>query len=96
MVKRFGLGRRLHRENILRLYKKGEFQSDKDPSKLTTLFGARKKALSIDAMQKIEKVLQMIKGTDCTACGAPDCRTFAEDVVRGEAELNKCVYIVNK
>jgi NAD-dependent dihydropyrimidine dehydrogenase PreA subunit len=96
MVKRFGLGRRLHRENILRMYEKGEFQTDKDPSKLTALFGARKKALTIDAMQKIEKVLQVIKGTDCTACGAPDCRTFAEDVVRGEANLNDCVHIVDK
>ncbi|MGD8334140.1 MAG: [Fe-Fe] hydrogenase large subunit C-terminal domain-containing protein [Desulfobacterales bacterium] len=96
MVKRFGLGRRLHRENILRMYEKGEFQTDKDPSKLTTLFGARKKALSIETMQKIEKVLQLIKGTDCTACGAPDCRTFAEDVVRGEAKLNDCVNIVDK
>ena len=96
MVKRFGLGRRLHRENILRMYEKGEFQSDKDPSKLTSLYGARKKALSIENMQKIEKVLQLIKGTDCTACGAPDCRTFAEDVVRGEANLNDCMYILDK
>ena len=96
MVKQFGLGRRLHRDNILRMYEKGEFQTDKDPSKLTTLFGARKKALSIDAMQKIEKVMELIKGTDCTACGAPDCRTFAEDVVRGAAKLNDCVYILNK
>jgi hypothetical protein len=96
MIKQFGLGRRLHRENILRMYEKGEFQSDKDPSKLTSLYGARKKALSIENMQKIEKVLQLIKGTDCTACGAPDCRTFAEDVVRGEANLNDCVYISEK
>ena len=96
MIKQFGLGRRLHRENILRMYEKGEFQTDKDPSKLTSLFGARKKALTIENMQKIEKVLQLIKGTDCTACGAPDCRTFAEDVVRGEAKLNDCVNIVDK
>ncbi len=93
MIKRFGLGRRLHRENILRMYGKGEFQSEKDPSKLTNLFGARKKALSIDSMQEIEKVMELIKGTDCTACGAPDCRTFAEDVVRGQAALKECLFI---
>ena len=93
MIKRYGLGRRLHRENILRMYEKGEFQSEKDPSKLTSLFGARKKALSIDSMQEIEKVMQLIKGTDCTACGAPDCRTFAEDVVRGQAALKDCLFI---
>mgnify|MGYP002063542693 FL=1 len=96
MIKQFGLGKRLHRDNILRMYEKGEFQTDKDPSKLTSLFGARKKALTIENMQKIEKVLQLIKGTDCTACGAPDCRTFAEDVVRGEANLNDCMYILDK
>lgn len=93
MIKRFGLGRRLHRENILRMYEKGEFQSEKDPSNLTNLFGARKEALSIDSIQEIEKVMQMIKGTDCSACGAPDCRTFAEDVVRGEATLKDCLFI---
>jgi Fe-S-cluster-containing hydrogenase component 2 len=93
MIKRFGLGRRLHRENILRMYEKGEFQSEKKPAKLTRLFGAHKQALSIDSMQEIEKVMELIKGTDCTACGAPDCRTFAEDVVRGEAALKECLFV---
>jgi Na+-translocating ferredoxin:NAD+ oxidoreductase RNF subunit RnfB len=93
MVKRFGLGRRLHRENILRMYEKGEFQSEKKPTKLTRLFGAHKEALSIESMQEIEKVLRLIKGTDCSACGAPDCRTFAEDVVRGDAVLKECLFM---
>ena len=93
MIKRFGLGRRLHRENILRMYEKGEFQSEKKPSKLTRLFGAHKEALSIDTMQEIEKVMQLINGNDCTACGAPDCRTFAEDVVRGDAALKECPFV---
>lgn len=93
MIKRFGLGRRLHRDNILRMYAKGEFRSEKKPAKLTSLFGAQKEALSIDSMHKIEKVMEVIKGTDCTACGAPDCRTFAEDVVRGNAALKECLFI---
>jgi ferredoxin len=93
MIKRFGLGRRLHRENILRLYEKGEFQSEKKPTQLTRLFGAHKEALTIDSMRQIEKVMGLIKGKDCTACGAPDCRTFAEDVVRGEAALQDCLFV---
>ncbi len=93
MIKRFGLGRRLHRENILRMYEKGEFQSEKKPSKLTRLFGAHKEALSIESVRQIEKVIDLIKGTDCTACGAPDCRTFAEDVVRGDATLKECLLV---
>jgi Na+-translocating ferredoxin:NAD+ oxidoreductase RNF subunit RnfB len=93
MVKMFGLGRRLPRENILRLYEKGEFQTEKNPSKLANLYGAQKEALSIDAIQKIEKIMELIQGTDCAACGAPDCRTFAEDVVRGDAALKDCLWL---
>jgi len=93
MIKRFGLGRRLQRENILRLYEKGQFQTEKNPRKLTRLFGASKKALSLDAMREIERLLILFNGNDCSACGAPDCRTFAEDVVRGEATLKDCHFI---
>ena len=28
---------------------------------------------------------------DCGACGAPNCRAFAEDVVRGQAQPHECV-----
>jgi Fe-S-cluster-containing hydrogenase component 2 len=93
MVKRFGLGRRLHRQNILRMYEKGEFQSEKKPCKLASLFGAQREALTIEAMQKIDKIMELITGIDCTACGSPDCRTFAEDVVRGNAALKECLFV---
>jgi iron only hydrogenase large subunit-like protein len=93
MIKRFGLGRRLHRQNILRMYEKGEFQSEKKTTKLASLFGAQRKALTIEAMQKIDKVMELITGADCTACGAPDCQTFAEDVVRGNADLKECLFV---
>jgi len=29
---------------------------------------------------------------DCGACGAPTCIAFAEDVVRGDAELTDCIF----
>jgi len=93
MVKTYGLGRRLPRDTILRMYEKGIFRTPKSPSKLMDLFGAQKKALSIEAMQKIEKTLEIIRGTDCAACGAPDCQTFAEDVVRGNASLKQCLWL---
>jgi Na+-translocating ferredoxin:NAD+ oxidoreductase RNF subunit RnfB len=93
MVKMFGLGRRLPHENILRLYEKGRFQAEKDPSKLLRLFGAQQKGLSIESLQRIEDILDVIRGIDCAACGAPDCRTFAEDVVRGNAALNECLWL---
>jgi len=93
MVNVFGLGRRLTREAILHLYERGRFQPDKNPLVLTRLFGARRPALSLQDLERIEKILEMIAGRDCGACGAPDCLTFAEDIVRGEADLNDCIWL---
>jgi iron only hydrogenase large subunit-like protein len=93
MIKRFGLGKRLPQEKILRLYEKGDFQTENRPSKLLKLFGDQRERLSIESMQKIEEILQIIQGTDCTACGAPDCRTLAEDIVRGNARMRDCLWI---
>jgi len=93
MVKLFGLGRRLTQENILHMYAKGYFQTEKGPAKLIELYGARRDALSIGSLHEIEKILELLKGADCAACGAPDCRTFAEDVVRGSASLKDCIWL---
>jgi iron only hydrogenase large subunit-like protein len=93
MVKLFGLGRRLTRENILRMYEKGHFQTEKSPAKLIELYGTKKEALSLESLQEIEKAMELLRGTDCAACGAPDCRTFAEDIVRGSASLRECLWI---
>jgi ferredoxin len=93
MVKLFGLGRRLPRENVLRMYEKGKFQTEKNPAKLINLYGTKKEPLSFEALQEIEKIMELLKGTDCAACGAPDCRTFAEDVVRGSASLKSCLWL---
>lgn len=34
-----------------------------------------------------------LPGKDCAACGAPSCRVHAEDVVRGRAALEDCVFV---
>jgi Na+-translocating ferredoxin:NAD+ oxidoreductase RNF subunit RnfB len=93
MISVFGLGRRLPRETILRLYEKGRFQPDQNPQVLTRLFGASKPALSLEQARQIETILNLIEGRDCGACGSPDCLTFAEDVVRGNAALTDCIWL---
>ena len=93
MVKMLGRGRRLSREKILRQYEKGNFLTDKDPAKLIQMFGSRAKPMSIETLQKVDEILEQIKGHDCAVCGAPTCRTFAEDVVKGEADLKECLLL---
>ncbi|MDO4565548.1 MAG: [Fe-Fe] hydrogenase large subunit C-terminal domain-containing protein [Clostridia bacterium] len=46
---------------------------------------------SIRKMQQIEQILETLPALDCGSCGAPSCRAFAEDIVKGEANEMQCI-----
>ena len=48
---------------------------------------------AITWMKEREGIPSGLPGIDCGACGAPNCSAFAEDVVRGEATAEDCVFI---
>ena len=48
-------------------------------------------AESMRMMSDIQKIKESLPGIDCGSCGAPTCRAFAEDVVKGEGDINDCV-----
>lgn len=47
-------------------------------------------AESLRMMADIQKLRDVLPGIDCGACGAPTCRAFAEDVVRGNVKRDSC------
>ncbi len=47
-------------------------------------------AESLRMMSDIQKLRDVLPGIDCGACGAPTCRAFAEDVVRGNIKRDGC------
>ena len=47
-------------------------------------------AESMRMMADMQKFRDMLPGIDCGACGAPSCKAFAEDVVKGKAHVNGC------
>lgn len=49
-----------------------------------------------EAYSKMEELLEKLPGLDCGFCGAPTCTCFADDVVRGYAQLSDCVIIMRK
>ena len=51
---------------------------------------------SLRMMSVIQKLNEALPGIDCGACGAPNCRAFAEDVVRGKAPEDGCVILRNQ
>ena len=43
-------------------------------------------------MEQIEKIYKELPGFDCGSCGSPTCRTFAEDIVQGDATKMDCIH----
>jgi len=93
MLRKFGLERLIPRDKVILLYENGWGLSDTTQDELQRIFGVYKEHISIEQLKEIEKILEQIQGKDCAACGAPDCRTFAEDVVMGKAVLNNCIML---
>lgn len=51
---------------------------------------------SMEMMQKIDEITELLPGLDCGSCGAPSCRALAEDVVRGVANERDCIHLLKK
>jgi Na+-translocating ferredoxin:NAD+ oxidoreductase RNF subunit RnfB len=49
-------------------------------------------ATAIRMLTELDAVTASLPGKDCTACGAPTCAAFAEDVVTGRATRDLCPY----
>lgn len=49
---------------------------------------------SLRMMTQVEELTNAFPGLDCGSCGAPTCQTLAEDIVRGDATPNDCIYVL--
>ena len=45
---------------------------------------------SMRMMAQIQEIRGTLPGIDCGACGSPTCKAFAEDIVRGQADISLC------
>jgi len=50
-------------------------------------------AENFERYNRLQELLENLPGLDCGSCGAPTCETFAEDVVKGNADKSDCVII---
>ncbi|MCK4337879.1 MAG: 4Fe-4S binding protein [Candidatus Aminicenantes bacterium] len=49
-------------------------------------------AAAIQKMREKEEIYESLPKIDCGACGSPTCMTFAEDVVKTDAEITDCIF----
>lgn len=48
---------------------------------------------AIHKMENSRMIANALPGIDCGLCGAPTCRTLAEDIARSEASIRQCVVL---
>jgi len=44
-------------------------------------------------MEAVDDILKKLPGMDCGACGAPNCRALAEDIVQDQADQMDCIFV---
>ena len=47
---------------------------------------------SMKLMNQVSAMVENFPGLDCGTCGAPTCRALAEDIVRGYASVDDCIF----
>lgn len=53
-------------------------------------------AESFSRLKQVERLCKKLPGLDCGSCGAPTCKSLAEDIVRGNANEQSCVYYLRE
>lgn len=93
LVGRFGRTPCQERHKIRDLYRRGYFSlPGRIPARPFPPLDAEI-ARAIEKRSRIQQLVATLPQIDCGACGAPTCRSFAEDVVQGRAPLEDCVVL---
>lgn len=51
---------------------------------------------AMEMMERMEEIEEKLRGLDCGSCGAPSCHALAEDIVRGYAAEDSCIYVLQE
>lgn len=51
---------------------------------------------AMEMMDKISKIAENFPGLDCGSCGAPSCTALAEDIVKGTADIDDCIFVMRR
>ena len=93
LIKIFGRKKRVDDYSLKSFIKQGAFSFERgvEPKPFPPL--ANKPRQALKKLKLKEDLIKKLPGTDCGVCGAPDCRTFAEDIARNGAKLEDCLFL---
>lgn len=53
-------------------------------------------AIALKKMEQMNFIYESLPRIDCGSCGAPTCLILAEDIVRGKANIEDCIFMLRK
>jgi hypothetical protein len=80
------------RQEVEKLYRQGYYLMDEALASRPLRPLDEDIGRAIMKMKERDRISSGLPGIDCGACGSPSCRSFAEDVVLGEAEQASCFF----
>ena len=93
--------------NLRKMVENCKEMAEQDYSKYNYKLSKELQAIQVDtldsnmekAMKKLrqlEQEIDSLPGLDCAACGAPDCKTLAEDIVNGKGKSSDCIFVLRQ
>jgi ferredoxin-like protein FixX len=93
IAKSLGASPAVGEERIRRLLREDFFASEEEITARPVQPLGRDLREAVARQKELEALIPVLPGKNCAACGAPDCASLAEDIVRGEASLTDCVFV---
>jgi len=53
----------------------------------------KERGKAMEKLARINRLVHFLPAVDCGTCGTPGCRALAEDIVRGKASLQDCIFL---
>jgi hypothetical protein len=80
-------------KDVSRLYHKNFLSFDHPATPVESRPLDRDPVKAIRKAKRRDRIFAGLPRKDCGVCGAPDCRTLADDIVRGLARLEDCPFV---
>jgi hypothetical protein len=93
IAKKLGGGSQVKEEKVRSLVREHFFDLETEIRARTIEPIARDLRQAIAWKRERAAVLDRLPHKDCAACGAADCETLAEDILRGDAAPDDCVFV---
>lgn len=93
LIEQYGVRTRLDRRKVLRNYEENYLIPGLHRKTRAATNKHVDLAKALATMNQVEELTSMLPGKNCGACGAPSCKTLAEDIAAGDAVITDCVFM---